>query len=175
MATLQARLTDLATRIAQEIKSVRTLLNGNAADLSALSTADKSNLVAAVNELYAIAQAASTAAASAAVIDDAATDTTHAWSASKIALEIQAAKDALINGASTALDTLQELAAALGNDPNFANTILTALAKRVRVDAAQVFTAPEQLQARTNIGAQDAAAIGNPDTDLVAIFNAGLI
>jgi hypothetical protein len=175
MATLQARLTDLATRIAAEIKSVRTLLNGNVADLSALSTTDKSNLVAAVNELYGIAQAASTAAAAAAVIDDAATDTTHAWSAHKIALEIQAAKDALVNGASTALDTLQELAAALGNDPNFANTILTALGKRVRVDAAQVFTAGEQLQARTNIGAQDAAAIGNPDTDLVAIFNAGLV
>jgi hypothetical protein len=175
MATLQARLTDLATRIAQEIKSVRTLLNGNAADLSALSTSAKSNLVAAVNELYTIAQAASAAASAAAVIDDAATDTTHAWSAHKIALEIQAAKDALVNGASTALDTLQELAAALGNDPNFANTILTALGKRVRVDAAQVFTAPEQLQARTNIGAQDAAAIGNPDTDLVAIFNAGLL
>jgi hypothetical protein len=168
MATLQARLTDLATRIAVEIKAVRTLLNGNVADLSALSTSAKTNLVAAVNELYAIAS-------SAAVIDDAATDTTHAWSAGKIALEIQAARDALVNGAGTALDTLQELAAALGNDPNFAATIMTALGKRVRVDAAQVFTAPEQAQARANISAQDAAAIGNPDTDLVAIFNAGLI
>jgi hypothetical protein len=175
MATLQDRLTDLATRIATEIKAVRTLLNGNAADLSALNTAAKANLVAAVNELYAIAQAAQTAANAAAVIDDTATDTTHAWSAHKIAVEIQAARDALVNGAGAALDTLQELATALGNDPNFATTITNALAKRVRVDAAQTFTAGEQLQARANIGAQDAAAIGNPDTDLVAIFNAGLI
>lgn len=30
----------------------------------------------------------------------------------------------LVNGAPTALDTLQELATALGNDPNFATTIL---------------------------------------------------
>jgi hypothetical protein len=175
MATLQARLTDLATRIASEIKSVRTLLNGNVADLSALTTVDKSNLVAAVNELHGIASAAAASAASAAVIDDASTDTTHAWSAHKIALEITAARDALVNGAGAALDTLQELAAALGNDPNFATTITTALAKRVRVDAAQVFTAGEQAQARTNIGAQDSASIGNPDTDFVAIFNAGLV
>jgi hypothetical protein len=174
MATLQSRLTDLATRIATEIKAVRTLVNGNATNLSALNTAAKSNLVDAVNELYGIASAAATAAASAAVIDDAATDTTHAWSAHKIALQIQQAKDDLINGSSTALDTLSELAAALGNDANFSGTITTALGNRVRVDAAQVFTLPQQAQARANIGAQDAASIGNPDTDFVSIFEAGL-
>ena len=51
MATLASRITDLATRIATECKSLRTLLNGNAADLSALTTTAKTNLVAAVNEI----------------------------------------------------------------------------------------------------------------------------
>lgn len=38
---------------------------------------------------------------------------------------------ALINGSPAALDTLNELAAALGNDPNFATTILNALAGKI--------------------------------------------
>ena len=51
MATLQVRLQDLATRIATEVKALRTLLNGNAADNSALITTVKTNLVAAINEV----------------------------------------------------------------------------------------------------------------------------
>lgn len=39
--------------------------------------------------------------------------------------------DELIDGAPTALDTLQELATALGNDPNYATTVTTALAGKV--------------------------------------------
>lgn len=46
MSTLQVRITDLATRVATEIKSVKTLVNGNAADLSALTTTQKTSLVA---------------------------------------------------------------------------------------------------------------------------------
>ena len=42
--------------------------------------------------------------------------------------DIQAEINALINGAPGALDTLNELAAALGDDPNFATTITNALA-----------------------------------------------
>ena len=34
MATLQTNLTNLATRIGTELKAHRTLINGNAADLS---------------------------------------------------------------------------------------------------------------------------------------------
>jgi hypothetical protein len=37
MATLETRLRDLATRIGTESKALRTLLNGNAADLAALT------------------------------------------------------------------------------------------------------------------------------------------
>ncbi len=41
---------------------------------------------------------------------------------------VQAAVASLVNSAPGALDTLHELAAALGNDPNFATTVTTALA-----------------------------------------------
>ena len=51
MSSLQVRITDLATRVATEIKSVKTLVNENAADLSALTTTQKTSLVAAINEL----------------------------------------------------------------------------------------------------------------------------
>ncbi|MEW6257429.1 MAG: hypothetical protein AB1592_15855 [Pseudomonadota bacterium] len=66
---------------------------------------------------------------------------------------VQTAIAALINAAPGALDTLGELAAALAADANFAATVSTALAKRVRVDAATSLTAAEQGQARANIGA----------------------
>lgn len=53
--SLATRLTDLSTRISTEFKSLRTLINGNQADLSSLNTSAKSNLVAAINETLAMA------------------------------------------------------------------------------------------------------------------------
>ncbi|MEH0832321.1 phage tail protein [Pectobacterium cacticida] len=44
---------------------------------------------------------------------------------------VKSAVAALINGAPGALDTLQELAKALGNDPNFSATVLAELAKKL--------------------------------------------
>lgn len=64
---------------------------------------------------------------------------------------VQAAITALINAAPGTLDTLNELAAALGNDANFATTTATSLSNRVRVDAAQSLTTTQQEQARSNI------------------------
>ena len=80
----------------------------------------------------------------------------------------------VVDAAPAALDTLNELAAALGDDPDFAGTITTALGKRVAVDQVQAFTGPEQAQARANIGAASAAAVGDTEVDLVAIFEAAL-
>ncbi len=61
--------------------------------------------------------------------------------------------DALTAASPSTLDTLAEIAAALGQDPTFAATITAALGKRVRVDAIQNFSVGEQAQARANIGA----------------------
>lgn len=59
---------------------------------------------------------------------------------------------ALVNSSPGALDTLDELAAALGDDANFASTVTAALAARLRFDAAQALSAGEKTQARTNLG-----------------------
>lgn len=174
MATLSVRLTDLATRIATETKAIRTLLNGNAADNGALLTTAKTSLVAAINEVRALAlDATSTGGA---LITDTTTSTTDTWSSQKINDTINAQIASLAGpSAPAALNTLDELAAALGDDANFATTVTTALGNRVRVDAAQALTAVQKTQALANIGAVAAADIGNPDTDLVAVFNAGLL
>ena len=165
MSTLQVRITDLATRVATEIKSVKTLVNGNAADLSALTTTQKTSLVAAVNELKTALDALGTPL----TISDSTSSTTQVWSSSKVASEITAAKNALTNGAAAALDTLSEIAAALGNDANFASTITTALGYRLRFDDVQTLTAQQKTQACANLG------IGEPDTDFVTTFNSGLV
>jgi phage-related tail fiber protein len=162
---LQARITDLATRMATECKSLRTLINTNASDLSALTTTQKSSLVAAINEL----KSAIDGAGSSITISDSTTSTTQVWSSSKVASAIQTAKDELTNGATSALDTLAELAAALGNDANFASTVTTSLGYRLRYDAAQTLTAAQKTQACANIG------VGEPDTDFVSTFNSGLL
>ena len=165
MSTLIVRISDLATRMATECKSLRTLVNANGADLSALTTTQKASLVAAINEL----KTAVDNAGSSITISDSSSSTTQVWSSSKVASEITAAKNALTNGASAALDTLSELASALGNDANFASTITTALGYRLRFDAAQTLTSGQKTQACTNLG------IGEPDTDFVTTFNSGLV
>lgn len=166
MATLEARLIALAQAVGADIKTAR-LARG---DLTSLSTTAKSSLVAAINELFGMIGAAG------AHINDAAGNgnTTETWSADKIFDSIEAAKTAVKNeltsGAAAALDTLSELAAALGNDPNYAATIAAELGNRVRFDAAQVLAAPQKAQALTNIGAQAAADIGNTDRDFAADY-----
>lgn len=149
--SLSTNVTNLATRVATECKSIRTLLNGNAADLSGLSTTAKTNLVAAINELK--AEVAAAAASGGASINDAAISTTTTYSSNKIEQEIAEAVAALVNGSPAALDTLAELATALGNDPNAITSINTALGNRVRFDAAQTLTAPQKSQALANIAA----------------------
>jgi hypothetical protein len=70
--------------------------------------------------------------------------------------KISTAINNLINGAGSTLDTLNELAAALGNDPNFAATTASALANRLRVDtAAQGLNSTQKTNAKTNIDLQN--------------------
>lgn len=170
--TQEQRIIALAQAVGADMKAIRLSIG----DLTALSTTAKSNLVLALNELYATVQAM--AGNGGASIDDNAGDgaTTVTWSADKIHDTIELAKTTVKNdltaGASAALDTLSELAAALGDDPNFAQTIASGLAMRVRVDAAQTFSAAEKTQGRQNIGAFGAAEIGDPDADLAAAYNA---
>lgn len=174
MANLVTNLNNLTTRIATESKALRTLLNGNATDLTALTTTNKTNLVAALNELKALITSVS-AAAGATVNDAATSSTTQTYSINKIRDLVTTSISAVTAGAPAALDTLDELAAALGDDANFAATITAALGNRLRVDAAQTLSAGQKAQGLSNLGAVAASDVGDTATDYVALFNSGLI
>lgn len=174
--SLELKLIAITQAIGSDIKS----LNTKTGTLASLSTTNKTSLVAAINELVTTIGGMGAGVA----INDTAGNgnTTVTWSADKIYDSIEAAKTAvtnsLVNGASAALDTLNELSAALGNDPSFATTIAGEIANRVRYDAVQTLTAPQQTQARSNIGAAAASdlsalttGLGNYDNDLVTVYN----
>lgn len=178
MATLQVRLQDLATRIATECKGLRTLINGNAANLAALTFGAKTNIVVALNELK--AELDSVASSGGATINDASNaSTTQTWSITKIVSELAdtaaAVKAEILGGAGAAYDTLAELQALLEDNAGDLTSIMTALGNRVRTDtAAQGLTTLEKSNARTNIDAYGSVEIGNPDANLVTVFETGL-
>lgn len=167
--TLEQRLLALVNAIGPDIKALKAA-DG---DLATLTTTAKNNLVAAINEVRALAQSA--AGGGVAILDTAGDgDTTHTWSANKIFDEIAASISSLRNelrgGASAALDTFAEVAAQLAADESAASALATAVGNRVRFDAAQVLDATQQATARSNIGAASATAVGNTDQDLVAAY-----
>lgn len=132
--SLALNVSNLATRVSTECKSLRTLINGNAADLSGLTTTAKTNLVAAVNELKAAIDALPEPETGAG-IDDNVTGTTTTWSSSKISSELTEHVNAVLDGAPAALDTLNELAAAIGDDADFAGSVTASLAGKQPLDA----------------------------------------
>lgn len=154
--SLETKLNELAAAIGGDIKQLQI----NDGDLTALSTTVKTSLVNAINEVFSLASSG------ASVIDDSAgagmTDKT--WSADKLASEFAVAVSSLVDTAPATLDTLNEIAQALNDDPNFATTISTELGNRVRYDAAQTLSVAQQLQACENIG------VGNPEADLLSIY-----
>lgn len=82
----------------------------------------------------------SSIAGAGAVINDSAVSTSAVWSSQHTSDQIAAAVSGLLNGAPGALDTLKELADAIGDDGNFAATVTTALGNRLQFDAAQTLT-----------------------------------
>jgi len=162
--SLATRIESLVIRVAQEFNDVRA----KAGNLSNLTTTDKSNLVAAINELKA-------AVVSSAVIDDAHVAATTTYSSNKIVSLLDALKTEILGGADAAYDTLVEIQQLLQNGTSGLDALLAAVNNRVRFDAAQSLTVAEQLQARSNIGAVAATDVGNTDTDFVAVFVGALV
>jgi capsid protein len=162
--SLTTRIESLVIRVAQEFNDVRAK-TGNLANLT---TTDKSNLVAAINELQA-------AVAASGAIDDAQITTTTTYSSSKIVALLDALKSEILGGADAAYDTLVEIQQLLQNGTSGLDALLAAVNNRVRFDAAQTLTAPEQAQARNNIGAVAASDVGDTDTDFVAVFEGALV
>jgi hypothetical protein len=168
-----SQISDASTTIvtlagAQTIAGAKTFSVAPAVPASSFAIDRTSGLQAALDAKAVIADASATTA------------TTTTYSANKINAAITAAQavtkaDILGAGVPTALDTLDELAAALGDDANFAATTTTALGNRLRIDGtAQTIIAANQLQARTNIAAAGSTDMGDPATDFVAVFVAAL-
>lgn len=134
-------------------------LSGRIGTLSALTTTDKTSLVAALNELKASVPVLSS------IINDTATATGTTWSSTKIQTQITAAVTALVSGAPEAQDTLAELAAQI-------TALAQADAGLLSFAQAQTLTAPQQAQACANLG------IGDPAHDyvpaIVSALSAGL-
>lgn len=162
--SLATRIESLVIRVAQEFNDVRA----KAGNLANLTTTDKSNLVAAINELQAAVAASS-------AIDDAQISTSTTYSSSKIVTLLDALKAEILGGADDAYDTLLEIQQLLQNSTSGLDALLAAVNNRVRFDAAQSLTVAEQLQARSNIGAVAASDVGNTDTDFVAVFVGALV
>lgn len=210
--SLATRLSDLAYAIGTDMKQFRVWMTGSSSgDLTGLTTTDKSNFVAAINEVKAgnsgappdasetvkgvvelatLAEVATGTDAVRAVTPEgvrqertalkaevlaavpppgdattvskgiveladlaevaAGIDNSRAVTSAGVRQERQALKDEILGaGVPAALDTLDELAAALGDDANFAATVTTGLANRVL-----------------------SSDIGNFDQDLVAVYAA---
>jgi hypothetical protein len=228
--SLQTRISDLATRIGTEFKTVRTeianagggdlLSSNNLSDVANAATARTNLSVYSTTEVdteitnaaallltiannlsdlndvatartnlgvYSssevdteISNSAGTLLAIANNLSDvanAATARTNlgVYSSAEVDSAISAATAALVDGAPGLLDTFDEIATALGDDPSFATTITTALTNRIRYDAAQSLTAPQLAQAQSNMNVVDAADIGDTNTNYVTTFEAALL
>lgn len=180
--SLQIRLQDFITAVGTDVKQLRTFITGSSSgDLTGLTTTAKGSVVSAINEVNAKPSSVPADATETvkgivelATLAEVATgtDATRAVTAAGVRQERIALRTEILGtGVPAALDTLDELAAALGDDANFASSTTTALGNRVRVDtAAQGLTTLQQTNARTNISAVGTAEIGNPETDLVALY-----
>ena len=83
--------------------------------------------------------------------------------ASEVIAAIQAALDGLVDAAPGTLDTLNELAAALGDDPNFAATMTTALAGKQNLNANLTALAALTLAANKLVYADGAGSFAMSD------------
>ncbi len=143
--TQQTNIAAAFLRVASAINTIA----GRVGLLSSLSTTDKTNLVAAINEVKGLIPDA------AAVIDDAATATGKTWSSTKIQSQINTALQSLLGGADGSSDSLKELADQIAALAQADNGLLS-------FSQGQALTASQQLQGCTNLG------IGDPAHDFVA-------
>jgi hypothetical protein len=161
MSDLEQSIKSFIDAVAPDVVGLQTK-QGN---LASLTTAAKTSLVAAINELKA---ALESIVSSGAGIDDnaGAGNTTATWSANKIILSINAAIADLVGGAPEALDTLKELSDALQNNGDALSALMTALGNKVDFANAQALSTEQQLRACQNIG------VGNPAADFAGYYTA---
>lgn len=160
MASMQSELELAFTDVGTNIKATKALIGL----LASLSTTDKTNLVAAINEVN------SKTAAAGAQINDVTPSSTTAYSSNKTDAQIASSRAALkteiLGGAGTTVDTLKEIADLLTasdlNDDNALAALTTAVGNRIRFDAAQTLTDVQKAQANTNAGSVSLVQLGDP-------------
>lgn len=203
----------MITAVGTDIKQLRTWITGSSSGtLTGLNTTDKSSVVAAINEVAAATGTVPDATTTVKGIIEIATltevatgtDSVRAVTAAGIKQETDAVKTAILGaGVPAALDTLDELAAALGDDANFAASVTTSLSGKQPLDTdltaiAALVSAADKFPYATGAGTwtlgtvtaagraliddADAAAqrttlsvysqaeLGNPETDLAALY-----
>ncbi len=154
--TASQQISNLATTIGTDVKQILA----NIGTLSDLTTAQKTSLVLAINELKAALNSIDLSA----VIDDEKTVTSLTWSSSKINSAISTAITNLINGAPETLDTLKELADAIDTNADAISALQEIASGHVKYDGAQTLTSAQQAQARTNIDAVSTAQLSAVET-----------
>lgn len=154
--TASQQISNLATTIGTDVKQILA----NIGTLSDLTTAQKTSLVLAINELKAALNSIDLSA----VIDDEKTVTSLTWSSSKINSAISTAITNLINGAPETLDTLKELADAIDTNADAISALQEIASGHVKYDGAQTLTSAQQAQARTNIDAVSSAQLSAVET-----------
>jgi hypothetical protein len=143
--SLQTRISDFITAVGTDVKQLRTWITGSSSgDLTGLTTTAKTSLVAAVNEVNAkpAGNPPSASVTTQGVIEIATlaevatgTDTVRAVTPEGVRQERAALKSEILGaGVPAALDTLDELAAALADDANFAGSVTTSLAGKQPLD-----------------------------------------
>ena len=157
MAVLTQSINDGFAQITTLLKQVNTTLKGNQGDLTKLSTADKTSLVNALNELKSAIDNKS-------AINDSKTTTANTWSATKISNEITQAITDLIGGADESSDKLKDLADKIAALTQADNGLVSA-------NQVQPFTESQKLQARSNIDVYSKTEIGDINTNFVNTIN----
>lgn len=141
--SLQTRISDLITALGTDYKQIRTWISGSSSgDLTGLTTTDKTSLVAAINEVDAATPADASESvkgiAELATLTEVSTgtDTSRIVTPAGVRQERTALKAEILGaGVPGALDTLDELAAALGDDANFAASVTTSLSNKQPLDS----------------------------------------
>lgn len=167
--TLEQRLAEFILALGIDIKHLKTndtAIETKIGSLANLNTTQKGSIIGAINEVLALADLGAN------VIDNTPgikADKTY----SQVVINelLNQLKQQLLGGIpAQAFDTIKEIADWIENDETAMAGFISSIAKRVAVDSAQTFTDAERLQGRANIGAQEAAAIGDTNTDLVALY-----
>ena len=145
-------LIERITKFAQQVGTDIGALTKRIGNTSTLTTTNKGNVVDAINEVKSTVDN----------LDLGLNETTVTNIATQKAKE-EVSK--VVGGAPAAFDTLKELADAFQDGSSITQSVVDGLNNRLRFDEVQMLDATQKLQACNNLG------IGNPDTDLLAVYN----